>query len=382
MDKVRTQAFFDSLLRSVDAAPQSFLGFSQARPPRLGDFLADLDPEMLLDWNGVSFQGLPALRQHVIDQAGLDGILTADDVLITAGAAEANYLVLRQLLRAGDEIIIERPGWPQAEVVAKAQGAVIRFVDRDETQGWALPLDQLESMVTAKTRLIFLTNPNNPTGRLLNADELKHIADIAARHGVWVLVDEVYAGLEWTCPRMPAFAGLYDRGISTGSVSKAFGMQGIRTGWMISGNADMIRDGVVLREYSSQISNHPGEAIAEIALRPDRRQAMLDAVRGESLANLAQLARFIDDHPALSWVPPEGGLIGLVRLADGLTGDDVAARALAPPHRTFMISGSAYGQPHHIRLGVGGGPQANLADGLARLGRLLDAPPVQTGKPV
>ena len=372
MDKVRTQALFESLLRSVEAAPESFLGFSQASPPRLGDFLSDLDPDMSLDWNGVSFQGLPALRQHVIDQAGLTKVLTKDDVLITAGAAEANYLVLRQLLQAGDEIIIERPGWPQAEVVARSQGADIRFIDRSELESWALPLDRLKDMVGPRTKLIFLTNPNNPTGRLLSTDDLTEIAAIARHHGAWVLVDEVYAGLEWSHPRMPAFAGLYERGISTGSVSKAFGMQGIRTGWMICGDAGMIEDGVVLREYSSQISNHPGEAIAEIALRPERRQLMLETVRRESLVNLAQLAGFIDNHPALSWHPPEGGLIGLVRLRSGIAGDDVAARALAPPHRTFLISGSAYGQPHHIRLGVGGGPAARLDAGLACLGRVLD----------
>lgn len=372
MDKVRTQALFDSLLRSVEAAPESFLGFSQASPPRLGDFLADLDPEMSLDWNGVSFQGLPSLRQHVIDQAGLDGVLSRDDVLITAGAAEANYLALRQLLQPGDEIIIERPGWPQAEVVARAQGAIIHFIDRDETQGWALPLDRLKDLLGEKTKLIFLTNPNNPTGRLLSAADLAEISAIASHHGTWVLVDEVYAGLEWAHPRMPSLAGLYERGISTGSVSKAFGMQGIRTGWMICGDAAMIRDGVVLREYSSQISNHPGEAIAEVALRPGRRQEMLAAVRQASIANLIQLAGFIDEHPNLSWHPPEGGLIGLVRLAGGITGDAVAERALAPPHRTFLISGSAYGQPHHIRLGVGGGPESRLEDGLERLGRVLD----------
>ena len=372
MDKVRTQALFESLLRSVEATPESFLGFSQASPPRLGDFLADLDPDMSLDWNGVSFQGMPALRQHVIDQAGLSRLLTKDDVLITAGAAEANYLVLRQLLQAGDEIIIERPGWPQAEVVARSQGADIRFIDRIESEGWALPLDKLKDMVGSGTKLVFLTNPNNPTGRLLSAEDLTEIAAIARRHGTWVLVDEVYAGLEWTRPRMPAFAGLYERGISTGSVSKAFGMQGIRTGWMICGDAGMIEDGVVLREYSSQISNHPGEAIAEIALRPERRKAMLDTVRRDSIANLAQLAGFIDDHPALSWHPPDGGLIGLVRLCNGITGDDVAVRALAPPYRTFMISGGAYGQPQHIRLGVGGGPDARLEAGLACLGKVLD----------
>ena len=170
MDKVRTQALFENLLQSVAAEPESFLGFSQAESLTLGDFIADLDPALSLDWNGVSFQGLPSLRQHVLVQAGLEAVCHADDVLITAGAAEANYLALRQCLRAGDEIIIERPGWPQAEVLARATDAEIRIIDRDEEAGWQLPLDALEAMVSPRTRMIFVTNPNNPTGSLMNGN--------------------------------------------------------------------------------------------------------------------------------------------------------------------------------------------------------------------
>lgn len=374
MDKVRTQALFENLLQSVAAEPESFLGFSQAESLTLGDFLAELDPNLSLDWNGVSFQGLPTLRQHVLAQAGLTGLCSVDDVLITAGAAEANYLALRQSLREGDEIIIERPGWPQAEVLARATGAEIRIIDRDETKGWQLPLDQLETMVSSRTRMIFLTNPNNPTGRLMDRDELTRLAHIAGRYDSWLVVDEVYAGLEWTRERMPSIAGMYERGIATGSVSKIFGMQGLRLGWMICRDKEMIHDALVLREYSSQISNHLGEAIAEIALRPGRRAELLARIRSGSLANLDKLTAFVDSHPRLSWHKPEAGLIGLVRLEGraGLTGDALAARALESPYRTFLISGSAYGKPDHIRLGVGGGATANLDEGLEKLAALLD----------
>ena len=374
MDKVRTQALFENLLQSVAAEPVSFLGFSQAESLTLGDFINDLDPALSLDWNGVSFQGLPTLRQHVLAQAGLTGLCLVDDVLITAGAAEANYLALRQSLRAGDGVIIERPGWPQAGVLARATGAEIRIINRDEAEGWQLPLDQLETMVSSRTRMIFLTNPNNPTGRLMDRDELTRLAKIAGRYDSWLVVDEVYAGLEWTRERMPSIAGIYERGIATGSVSKVFGMQGLRLGWMICRDKEMIHDALVLREYSSQISNHLGEAIAEIALQPSRRTELLARIRSGSLANLDKLTAFVDSHPRLSWHRPEAGLIGLVRLEGGagLTGDALAARALEPPYRTFVISGSAYGKPDHIRLGVGGGASANLDEGLEKLAALLD----------
>ena len=93
----------------------------------------------------------------------------------------------------------------------------VKLVKRDETQAWNLPIDQLEQLVTEKTRLIFLTNPNNPTGKLLSSDDLQRIARIADKVGAWLIVDEVYAGLEWTASRAPSVAGIYHRGITTGS---------------------------------------------------------------------------------------------------------------------------------------------------------------------
>ena len=189
--KVKIHTLFQYLLDTTDAQPEAIVGFSLSRSPRLGAFLADLDPDLSLDWNQQSFRGLPTLREAVIRQAGLDGICTADDVLITAGTAEANYLAIRQLVQTGDEIVTETPGWPQAAVLAQAIGAEVRLVERREDQGWRLPLDALEAAVTERTRLIFLSNPNNPTGQVMTAPELAQVAAIAARVGAWLLVDEV-----------------------------------------------------------------------------------------------------------------------------------------------------------------------------------------------
>jgi aspartate/methionine/tyrosine aminotransferase len=224
--KVKIHTLFQYLLDTTETDPEAFIGFSLAESPKLGDFLDDLDPDMSLDWNLKSFRGLPSLRQRVIDQAGLGEICTADDVLITAGAAEANYLAFMQLVDAGDEVVTETPGWPQIEVLAKARQATVKLVERNEAEGWALPLDQLENLVTEKTRLIFLTNPNNPTGKLLSTEDLHRIAQIADKVGAWLIVDEVYAGLEWTTDRAPSIAGIYERGITTGSVSKGLGVAG------------------------------------------------------------------------------------------------------------------------------------------------------------
>ena len=369
--KVKIHPLFQYLLETTDAAPEAIVGFSLSGSPKLGDYLADLDPDQSLDWNNRDFRGLPELRDHVLAQAGLNGICAQSDVLITAGAAEANYLAIMQLLQPGDEIIIETPGWPQAEVLAKAIGAKITRITRQECDGWHLPIDRIADAVSDQTKMIFLTNPNNPTGDLLSTDEIGQLVRIADRVGAWLLIDEVYAGLEWDGPRAPSVAGIYARGITTGSVSKALGLQGLRTGWMICPDAQMIMDAVILRENSSEIMNIMGEVIAEIALRPDRYAPAMDTARRAGRENLAQMNAWVDAQAGLSWVPPRAGLIGLARLPDGIDSDDFARKLLAAPYRTFLLPGSAYDQPHHIRLGVGGGAAVNLHDGLTRLSQAL-----------
>lgn len=219
--------------------------------------------------------------------------------------------------------------------------------------------------------MIFLTNPNNPTGDLLSSDEIAELVRIADPVGAWLLIDEVYAGLEWDGPRAPSVAGMYQRGITTGSVSKALGLQGLRTGWMICPDPQMIMDAVILRENSSEIMNIMGEVIAEIALRPDRFGAAMHKARAEGRANLAQMNAWVEAQDGLSWVSPRAGLIGLARLPDGIDSDLFARTLLADPYRTFLLPGSAYDQPNHIRLGVGGGAAVNLQDGLERVAKAL-----------
>ena len=370
--KIKIHPLFEYLLKTTQRPPEAIIGFSLSRPPTLGDFLADLDPTMSLDWNNRSFLGLPELRQHVLRQAALQD-LEIGNVLITAGAAEANYLALRQLVNAGDEVITDTPGWPQVGVLAKGIGAELIEIRRRPENAWGFPLDELASAVNERTALIFLSNPNNPTGSLLSESELLEIVSLARPHGIAVLVDEVYAGLEWSRPRSPSIAGIYERGITTGSVSKALGLQGLRTGWLVSPDQSVIRDAMVLRENASEIMNIMGETIAEIALREENLEPALRSAREAGQQNLEALDQFIMENPHLSWTPPQAGLIGLARLPDSVLSDALCQRLLGEPYNTFALPGSVYNEPQHIRVGVGGGPEANLDDGLQRLARCLHA---------
>ena len=371
--KVKIHTLFEYLLETTAQEPDAVLGFSLSTSPPLGDFLPDLDPEFRLDWSNQSFQGLNALRAHVIERSRLTGLCEADDVLITAGAAEANYLAIMQLVQPGDEIIVDTPGWPQPLVLGEALGVSVKRVRRREEQQWRLDIAELCDLITPKTKLIFLCNPNNPTGQVLSDDELRQIATCADRYGAYLLVDEVYAGLEWEGDRVPSIAGIYDRGITTGSVSKSLGLQGLRLGWLITRDRELLFDAVILRENSSEIMNVMGELIAEIALREERYLLALAKARREGLKNLAILDTYIASRPELSWVRPPAGLIGLARLNVPMDSDTFAKGLLAPPYRTFLLPGSAYGYPQHIRLGVGGGDEVNLPLGLERLTQFLES---------
>jgi len=359
-------------MAGLAAKPEASVVHSLAQSPTLAEFLPDLDPNLSLDWSGKSFFGLPALREHILGRTGTDASCGIDDVLITAGAAEANFLAISQLVQAGDEMIVDVPGWPQPLVLGEAIGANVKRLQRSEEQAWRFDLDQLSDLVSDRTRLIFLCHPNNPTGQVITEEALKTVVEIADRVGAYVLCDEVYAGMEWDNRPIVRIANLYDKGISVGSVSKVLGLQGLRTGWMISRDNKVLFDAMVLREDTSEIMNIMGETIAEIALREDRYASAVARAKAAGRHNLNIVDAWIASRPELSWHRPAAGLIGFCRLDTAISADDLAQRLIGEPYRTFVMPGSAYGFPQHLRLGVGGGVDADIESALQRLGDCLD----------
>lgn len=370
--QVKPHKLFQHFMTALEAKPEASVVHSLAEPPVLGDFLDDLDPSQSLDWSGKSFYGMPELRQHVLHRTGTAQTCSIDNVLITAGAAEANFLAISQLMRPGDEIIVDVPGWPQPLVLAEAMGLTLKKLQRREENAWHFDLNELEDMVSDRTRLIFICHPNNPTGQVMSEQEIEALVDVARRHGAYILCDEVYAGLEWDGQPIPRIANLYEKGISTGSVSKALGLQGLRTGWMISRDRQVLFDAMVLREDTSEIMNIMGEAIAEIALRENRYQAAIDKARRQGQANLELLDSWITGRSELHWQTPAAGLIGFCRLDAPFSAEVLSSALSRAPYRTFVMPGSAYDHPQHLRLGAGGGDAANLPEALHRLGQCLD----------
>lgn len=369
--RVKIHKLFEIFLQAHAAQPQTSIVHSLAHPPCLGDFLDELDPNLSLDWSGKSFQGLPSLREKVVDTWGYTPVCNAADVLITAGTAEANYLAISNLVGPGDEMIVDVPGWPQPLVLAEAMGVKVKKLMRHEALGWKFDFDELAQMVSPATRLIFICNPNNPTGQVLGEAELRRVAELAERVGAYVLTDEVYREMEWDNQPTPRIASLYERGISTGSVSKVLGLQGLRTGWMITRDRRLLFDSMVLREDTSEIMNIMGEAIADIALEKNRFAAAVRKARRDAEKNLNLIHAFIEGCSELDWIRPQAGLIGFCRLNIDTPAEELSQQLMAPPYSTFVMPGTAYGFPHHLRVGAGGGDTGEIARGLAHLAKFF-----------
>ncbi|MFT7458807.1 MAG: aspartate/methionine/tyrosine aminotransferase [Planctomycetota bacterium] len=368
---VTAHELFKRFMAGLDAQPEASVVHSLAESPRLGDFLGVLDPNLSLDWSSKDFQGLPSLREKVLARTGTAKECIVEDVLITAGTAEANFLAISQLVQPGDEIIVDVPGWPQPLVLGDAIGATVKRLQRKENQAWRFDLNELSELITDRTKLIFLCNPNNPTGQVIHEEELKEIITLADKVGAYVLCDEVYAGLEWDGKTIPRVANLYDKGISTGSVSKVLGLQGLRTGWIVCRDKKLIYDAMVLREDTSEIMNIMGEAIADIALADDYYFKAIERALTAGRHNLGLVNTFIQSQAELEWHLPPAGLIGFCRLNYEMKSDAFAQGLMQMPFSTFVMPGSAYGYPEHLRLGFGGAADAGVAKGLARMQQFL-----------
>src|SRR5690349_1847499 len=250
------------------------LADSSVKCANVSDLLAGEDPRPLLEMPLYypEVNGTTLLRERI---AALYPNASAANVLVTVGAAQANWMVCDTLLEAGDEVIVVSPSYRQVWGLAKNGGCRVKETQLRPENNWRLDLDELESLLGPKTKLISIVNPNNPTGSVLSVQEMERVVSICARSGAWLHADEVYRGTELSVPETPSFWGMYDRVVCVNSLSKAYGLAGLRIGWAVA-SLGMIEELWRRHEYAVIAASGPSMALAEIALRPDKRQMLLD----------------------------------------------------------------------------------------------------------
>src|SRR3989441_2257258 len=231
----------------------------------------------------------------------------ADDVVITTGTSEANFLALATLVSTGDEVVVVMPNYMQVHGIATGMRARVREVWLREEHGWTIDLDALRVAVNARTRVICVCQPNNPTGQILSQGEVAEIVRVADRHGAWILSDEVYRGAERSGEESATFSGRGERVIVTGGLSKVYGLPGLRIGWIVAPRARAMAT-LELKDYTTIAPATISEALAEIALA--RRKQLLERARFLVNERWPMLERWAAGHSrSLHWSAPAAGAI-------------------------------------------------------------------------
>jgi len=311
--------------------------------------------------------GIPALRENI---AALYPGATAGTVLVTIGAIEANYISMRTLTAPGDEVVIMLPNYMQIWGVARNHQLDVKTFSLREENGWAPDLDELRAAVTPKTKLIAICNPNNPTGRILTEAEMDAIVGVAREAGAWILADEVYAGAEREREEQtPTFYGRYEKVLAVGSLSKAYGLPGLRLGWVVA-PAETLDEIWARHEYvtlsATMLSNH----LAALALSPEVRPRIITRTRSYIRDGFPVLERWMRSQEGVfSFTPPDAAAIAFVRYNLDI-GAEAFTDRLREEKSVMIVPGDHFGMERCLRISFGL-PHDYLEPALGRIGELI-----------
>jgi aspartate/methionine/tyrosine aminotransferase len=327
-----------------------------------------MDHFMNTDLNYPYVNGTPGLRENI---AALYDGATADNVLVTVGAIEANYIATRTLLSAGDEIVIMLPNYMQIWGIAKNHGLRIRTFHLREDDNWTPDLDELNAAVTPATKLIAVCNPDNPTGYAFTDAEMDAIVAAAERVGAWILADEVYSGAERVGDgQTPSFFGRYDKVLAMGSMSKSYGMPGLRIGWVV-GPADALDEIWARHEYTTISATMLSNKLAEIALSPKVRPRIIQRTRDYIRRGYPVLLQWMETHKdTFHFVPPQAAAITFVRYNLDINSTDFIER-LRREKSVLIVPGDHFGMDHFVRISFGL-PHDYLTAALDRIHELVE----------
>ncbi len=314
----------------------------------------------------VQTNGTPALREAL---ANLYQGAGADNIVVANGTAEANYISVWSLVEPGDEVVMMVPNYMQIWGIVRGQGATVVEWKLREERGWAPDVDELASLVTPKTKLIAVCNPNNPTGSILSHEAMKAICGIAERNGSWVIADEVYRGAELDSRESRSFWGLYDRLLVACGLSKAYGLPGLRIGW-VAGPSEMVAKLWERKDYLSIAPGSLSDYLARKAVRPDVRPRILARTRGIVNANLPILEEWIRRHAhGFKLTSPLAGAIAYPRYTWPINSTKLMER-LRDEQSVLVVPGDQFGMDGYLRIGLGNEP-ADLLAGLEKIDLVL-----------
>lgn len=344
------------------------LSESGVHPLTLGELL-DGDTDLQSQSLGYSqTNGTVELRKTIASAyAGAD----ENNVLVTNGSSEGNFVTLWSFLQRGTEIVIMLPNYMQIWGLSKNLGARVKsFRLREDKNRWKPDLNALKRAVTKKTRLIAICNPNNPTGAVMAEEELEAVCEIAEKVGSWILSDEVYQGAELDGKMTPSFWGKYKKTIAVSGLAKAYGLPGLRIGWIVSAK-DLANKLWAYRDYTTIAPTTISDYLAKRALKPEMRTRILTRTREILVRNLPIVRQWVDRHSEkLSMISPQAGAVVFVKLKIKINSSQLAERLLREKS-TLIVPGDHFGMDGYIRIGYGP-RQDYLIAGLNRVSEFLE----------
>jgi len=340
-------------------------------PLRLRELLAlanfSIDELLETEINYPHVNGTPELRQNI---ASLYDGAGPENVLVTVGAIEANFNSVRSVLKRGDELLIMLPNYMQIWGVAKNHDYRIKTFSLREENNWAPDLDELERSAGEKTRLIAICNPNNPTGSILSESEMDSIVRIADRVGAWILADEVYAGAEqFTETQTPSFYGRYDKVIAVGSMSKAYGLPGLRAGWLVAPQK-MVDQIWARHEYTTISTTMLSNKLTALALSGHVRPALIKRTRDYIRSGYPLLQKWMAQQGEIfESVPPKAAAIAFIKYNLDINSTELAKR-LIREKSVMVVPGDHFGMDKFLRISFGL-PEIYLKTALHRIQELI-----------
>lgn len=328
------------------------------RPAKLGDVFDTMDMELSLDWSG-KFYGNPQILDYIIETQRYD--VKPENVLTVLGGTNMGiFLTCMALLKPGDEVICETPAWEQVPSTCRRMGIKLNWWVLRPENAWKPDLEELRKIINPKTKLIYINHPNNPTGSIISKQEMTEICNIASEYGSYILADEVYRGLEWESDELcPAAVNYYERGISTSSLTKLFGVTGLRFGWYATRDKTLF-DQMFRIVYDSVLCNSiMTERIGERFLEPSRYQRLLKEGKDAGRENLNVLSEMVNSSDLWAMAPPGGSYSCFVRYNTKEPSWDFCERMLKKrPKGVYLVPGSCYSKDceYHIRIGFGDDP--------------------------
>jgi aspartate/methionine/tyrosine aminotransferase len=314
-------------------------------------------------------RGSEALRSLIV--AG-DNDLRSADVLVTSGAATALFIVATALLRPEDHLVVIRPNYATNLETPRAIGCSITCIDLSFEAGFRLDFDRLAAAINPQTRVVSVTCPHNPTGVMLSEEEMRRLVALTEQAGCFLLVDETYRDLSYD-GTLPLAASLGRHVISVSSLSKAYGIPGIRIGWLITRDPGLQETFLAAKEQISICGSVIDEWIAEQVLA--RRATILEPTLIEMRQRLQLIAQWIDGEPLLEWVRPSGGVVCFPHMrAEPPGGTASFYRRLLNAYGTYVGPGHWFEMSDRFfRLGYGWTSRAELAAGLEAISHALHA---------